>query len=183
MVIDNNFALAGGQSLQTSDILREYPLPRNGIGRFDGPTWTGARAVPPVRLRSSISSSPGCDTTYLSKPPRPRMPTCWSWLDLPRLKAGVIDDRHLSRADTTQRYSVPADERKSVCNRFALCNQPNATAAMTDDTPLPFNLPCRPQETHNRFQRQDPVFGRRAVAAARSGAQAWCVRTTYGGDA
>jgi hypothetical protein len=29
-----------------------------------------------------------------------------------------------------------------VSNRTALCNQRNATAAMTDDMPLPFNLPA-----------------------------------------
>jgi hypothetical protein len=29
-----------------------------------------------------------------------------------------------------------------VSNRLASCNQPNATAAMTDDTPLPFDLPA-----------------------------------------
>ena len=31
---------------------------------------------------------------------------------------------------------------KSVSNRLALCNQRDATAAMTDDTPLPFDLPA-----------------------------------------
>jgi hypothetical protein len=36
-----------------------------------------------------------------------------------------------------------ADSRsKSVSNRFASCNQRNATAAMTDDTLLPFDLPA-----------------------------------------
>jgi hypothetical protein len=36
-----------------------------------------------------------------------------------------------------------ADSRsKSVSNRTASCDQPNATAAMTDDTPLAFDLPA-----------------------------------------
>src|SRR5437899_10912394 len=36
---------------------------------------------------------------------------------------------------------------KSVSNRTALCNQPSATAAMNDDTPLPFDLPAvRPKK-------------------------------------
>jgi len=37
---------------------------------------------------------------------------------------------------------VADSHSKSVSHRLALCNQPNATAAMTDDTPLPFDLPA-----------------------------------------
>src|SRR5262249_55672903 len=64
------------------------------------------------------------------------------------------------------------------------CIPANATAAMTDDTPLPFDLPavCRKKLTVD-FNGGAPVVRRRPAASARSGTQDGRMRAACGGDA